>query len=288
MTADLGDDASTIRRRSSDDHRSDSSDAERHSRGREDVRSFEEQLQDPTTAVGFAVLGALAFVAGLALPDGRTVLFALAGIGGFAAVLAAEIEPERAIEARDATRVYETSARNLARLVETIGATADRRYVPLAGRGADGVRLIVPLAADRPRSTDLVAEDGGETGDTTLSLEPVGAPFVAELERSLADGLAGDPERLAEQLTDALADRFEVVDRAEPSIDAGDGRLDVAISEGVFGPADRFDHPVVSILGVGLAVGLERPVDAIVLEDRPGERRVTCWWEPDDASDTDG
>ncbi|NKE35502.1 hypothetical protein GWG54_06670 [Natronococcus sp. JC468] len=291
MTADPAD-GRAVRRRSSDDSRPNASDAERFSRGRGDARGFDGRV--PTPSVGFAALGALAFVAGLALPDGRAVLFALAGIGGFAAVLAFELEPERAIEARDATRVYETSARNLARLAETIGATGDRRYAPVAGGGPGGVRLVVPLAADRPRSADAVG-DGGEAEAETLSLEPIGAPFVAELERSLEDGLTGDPERLAEQLTDALAARFEIVDRADPSVSAEDGRLDVAVSAGVFGPVDRFDHPVASILGVGLAVGLERPVDAIVLAERTGERRVTCRWEPDgtshddaDAGDVDG
>ncbi len=282
VTTDLDDDASVVRRESSTTLAANErpleaslqreSDDSRH-RGRNGA------------VVGFALVGALAFVAGLVIADGRAVLFALAGVGGFAAALAYGLEPERTVEARDATRVYKTSATNLSRLTEAVGATAERRYAPVSGSDPDGVRLVVPLA-DPPRGADPVAGDGGDADEPTLSLEPVGAPFVAELERSLENGLATEPERLAEQLTDALVHRFEFVSGAAPSVDPAEGRLEVAVADDVFGPADRFDHPVVSTLACGLAIGLERPIEATVLEERTsGRRLVTCRWEAKDGTD---
>ncbi|MFU8867303.1 hypothetical protein [Natronococcus sp.] len=288
MTTDLDDDTSVVRRESSTTLAANEGALEAPLR-RESGDGHHRGQNG--TVVGFALLGALAFVAGLAIPDGRAVLFAIAGIGGVAAVLAYGLEPERTVEARDATRVYETSAANLARLVETVDGTADRRYAPVSGSDPDGVRLVVPLA-DPPRGADPVAGDGGDADEPALSLEPVGAPFVAELERSLEDGLATEPERLAEQLTDALVHRFEFVSDAAPSVDAAEGRLEVAVADDAFGPVDRFDHPAVSTLACGLAVGLERPVEATVLEDRTsGGRLVTCRWEPaggTDATDPNG
>jgi hypothetical protein len=283
VTTDIDDDAPAIQQGSSTKPAASKRALEASFRGESDGAAH--RGRNGTVAVGFALLGALAFVAGLAIADGRAVLFALAGVGGFAAVLAYGLEPDRSVEARDATRVYETSAVNLARLVEEVGATADRRYAPVSGSDPDGVRLVVPLA-DSPRGMDPIAGDGGDADEPALSLEPVGAPFVAELERTLEDGLATEPERLAEQLTDALVHRFEFVPRASPSVDAAEGRLEVAVADDVFGPADGFDHPVVSTLGCGLAVGFERPVEATVLEERtPGRRLVTCRWEPEGRTD---
>lgn len=283
MTTDLDDDASTIRTGSPDDLVSTDDGLEaRFGRGarRERDAADARLVRNRNTAVGFALLGALGFVAGLAVPDGRQVLFALAGVGGFAAVLTYAMAPGRVLEARDGARVYETCAANVARLANELGGTADRRYVPADDDGADAVRLFVPRASGDAASGAL--EHGSSRQG--LLLEPTGASFVAELERTLADGLAGRPGPLAEQLTDALTDRFELVDRAEPLVDTEGGRVYVAVSDGAFGPVDRFDHPVASILAVGLATGLERPVDAAVTaETDRGEWLVRCRWERDDA-----
>ncbi|WP_306058647.1 hypothetical protein [Natronococcus wangiae] len=288
MTTDLDDDASTIRTGSPDDLASTDDGLEaRFGRGarRERDAAHARLVRNRNTAVGFALLGALGFVAGLAVPDGRQVLFALAGVGGFAAILTYAMAPGRVLEARDGARVYETCAANVARLADELGGTADRRYVPADDDGADddgadAVRLFVPRASGDAASGAL--EHG--SGRRRLFLEPTGASFVGELERTLPDGLAGRPQPLAEQLTDALTDRFELVDRAEPLVDPEGGRVYVAVSDGAFGPVDRFDHPVASILAVGLATGLERPIDAAVTaETDRGEWLVRCRWERDDA-----
>jgi hypothetical protein len=56
--------------------------------------------------------------------------------------------------------------------------------------------------------------------------------------------------------------------------------LTVAIDESVYGPLDRFDHPVASVLAVGLAEGLETPVtleETTAADDR-AEYLLTYRW----------
>jgi hypothetical protein len=278
MTTDLDDDRpSTIRSQPSPrrTEREGTSEYGTHSDG--ELR-HSARIRDRNTALGFAVLGGLCFLTGLALPDSRQLLFALAGIGGFAAVLTHAIAPDRTLDARDGRRVYETAAGNLAQLLDLTGAEsgARERYVPEVSEGRTTVHLTIASAPDRD-----------------LELEPIGRPFVAELDRTLEHGLASRPDRLTEQLTDALVARFEFATRADSFVDVDGRRIDVTVSESAFGPLDAFDHPVVSVLGVGLAAGLERPVDVPVSgEGDHGERIVTFRWdEPEkvdgDADDTE-
>ncbi|MDG5761822.1 hypothetical protein QA600_21090 [Natronococcus sp. A-GB1] len=272
MTTDVDDDgASTIPREVSEDLLSTDDLESRLDRagGVERDRDRVRRIRDRNTALGFALLGVISFVGGLALTSGQQVLFALAGVGGFAAVLTYALAPERVIEARDGRRVYETCATNVSRLAAELGEPADGCYVPTQETDADGVRLFVPAGFD---AAETLAEGSDGPG---LFLEPTGASFVRELE----DGLPNRPEPLAERLTAALVDRFELVGRAEPAVDAEAGRVDVAVADDVFGPVDQFDHPVVSTLAVGLAAGLERPVDvAVSPETDRGQWLVTCRW----------
>lgn len=286
MTTDFDDDGtSTIRKGPTDDLVSSDDGLETHL-GR-DARYERDDTaarsnRNRNTALGFALVGAISFAAGLAAPDGRQVLFALAGIGGFAAILTYSLAPGRVIEVRDAARVYETCAANVTRTADELGRTDDRRYVPDTGDGAVTVRLFVPTASggDGSGATGGALEDG--SGREGLFLEPTGASFVGELERTLGGELAARPEPLVEQLTAALAERFELVGRVESVVDPEAGRATVAVSDSAFGPVDRFDHPVASTLAAGLATGLERPVDvAVTPETDRGEWLVTCRWTRD-------
>ncbi|MFC4437923.1 MULTISPECIES: hypothetical protein [Natrialbaceae] len=293
MTTDLDDDgAPTIRKGPTDDLVSSDDGLEAHL-GRDSRYERDDTVarsnRNRNTALGFALVGAISFVAGLAVPDGRQVLFALAGIGGFAAVLTHSLAPGRVIEVRDAARVYETCAGNITRTAAEIGRTDDRRYVPDAGDGTVTIRLFVPTASggDGSGATGSALEDG--SGREGLFLEPTGASFVGELEQTLGGELADRPEPLVEQLTAALAERFELVGRVESLVDLEAGRVDIAVSDGAFGPVDQFDHPVASTLAVGLATGLERPVDvAVTPETDRGEWLVSCRWEREESASDAG
>lgn len=228
------------------------------------------------TALGLAALGAAAVAGGALFPAARDVLFALGGIGLFGAVLTYWLSPERFVAADVGRDVYVALAGNERALVDELGLSDRRLYVPVGG----GVRLFVPQRedADVPATGDLdrtlVAPDETTRG---VALDPSGQPLFDAFEDALTGSLGTTPETLATQLTDALVEQFELVDAATPDVDADDGRLTVSVSGSVYGPVDRLDHPVASLLAVGVATGLDQPV-ALEVTDDGDSALVTCTW----------
>ena len=236
------------------------------------------------TALALAVVGIVGILGGLVLPASRTVLFALGGTGLFTAVLTYYLTPEQFISAAVGDGVYSALARTETALVDELGLQDEQVYVPTAGGTNEHMaRLFVPQqsAFDVPDQTALdslfvvtVAEN--ERG---VAIHPTGEPLFREFERTLSEPLGDEPDLLATQLTDGLVEQFELARSATVEFDTEGGRLTVAIDDSAYGSVDRFDHPVMSFLGVGLAVGLDRPVtvESVRTDDR-AEYLVACSW----------
>ncbi|WP_246045675.1 hypothetical protein [Halorussus ruber] len=245
------------------------------------------------TALGLFAVGALAVLGALALPESRTVLFALGGTGIFAAVLSYYLTPERFVAAETGERVYSALAATGDDLAAELGLQDDRIYVP-TGASDDpfaGVRLFVPQHGefDLPDADSLsalfVAED--DEFERGVSLSPTGGGLYREFETSMADEIPDDPGSLGEGLADALAEGFELVESAATDADAADGRLTVEVSGSAYGDVDRFDHPVASLLAVGMAANLDAPVSLdtrAASDDSSADYLVTCEWNPDAAA----
>lgn len=230
------------------------------------------------SAAGLAGLGVLAIGGGLVLPTARTVLFVLGAIGLFGAVLTTYLTPERFVAASVGKAVYGALADNEAALAAELGLSEDHRYVPTGP--ARGVRLFVPQAGTDtiPGPGDLQATLVATRDANGLALDPSGADLLREFEASLGGDLADVPQSLAEQLSEALAEQFELVRSADPDVDAADGRVSVSITDSAYGRLDRFDHPVPSFLAAGLARGLGETIDLDVAESDDGWI-VTCRWD---------
>jgi len=71
---------------------------------------------------------------------------------------------------------------------------------------------------------------------------------------------------------------LELAQTGEYATDPQDGRVSVRIIDAVYGDGTRFDHPIVSLLAVGLSTGLETPVETTVTGTEP--LTVTFRWEP--------
>lgn len=231
------------------------------------------------SAAGLAVLGLVAVGGGLALPDGRSVLFVLGAIGLFGAVLTTYLTPERFVAASVGRAVYGALADNEAALAAELGLADEHVYVPTGP--ARGVRLFVPQAGTdgTPAPADLEATLVATDDTVGLALDPSGADLLREFEASLAGDLADSPARLVGQLAEALTDQFELVRSVRFDVDAADGRATVGVAGSAYGRVDRFDHPVASLVASGLARGLGRPV-TLAVHDGGNEWVVTCRWEP--------
>jgi hypothetical protein len=229
------------------------------------------------TGFGLAGLGGLALVGAAMFPVAREVLLALSGTGLFAAVLVYTLTPERFVAASVGQRIYEAHAAAGQELSRDLGLADARVYVPVG----DDCRLFVPQHDDYVIPEDAALSDplvvtAGER-HRGLALPPTGAGLYGEFERELAGSPPTEPARVAEQLSDALVEGFELVDGARPDVEPG--RLTVAVEGSAYGDPTRFDHPVASFLAVGTATALAEPV---TLEVAGGDDRadaiLTCRW----------
>jgi hypothetical protein len=239
------------------------------------------------TAIALAVVGLIAVGSGLVFLDSQAVLFALGGTGIFVGVLTWYLTPEQFVAASVGERVYAAFAETGTALTTELGLQDTHIYIPwdeTAGSAATQVRLFIPQQAeyDLPAATDLdsvfvITDQETERG---VALYPTGGPLFREFERALADDLRASPSTLADQLVDGLVEQFELVETTTSEIDADHDQVVIGVSGSVYGSADRFDHPIASFLGVGFAVGLDRPitVEAETVEGDRADVLVTCSW----------
>ncbi len=236
------------------------------------------------TALGLALLGGIAVVGGVVFPAARPVLFSLGATGLFGALLTYYLTPERFLAAGVAEGVYDAVARTGGAIVSELGLQDDRLYVPL-DRPDRRAALFVPQHADDTipdadalDATFVVTEEERSRG---VAFAPTGDALFREFERSLAGPLADEPARVAEQLADGLREDVELAESVRVE-EVGEDALVVALSGSAIDDVTRFDHPVVSFLGVGLAVGLDHAVSIEVHADTDrADVLVRCSWETD-------
>lgn len=230
-------------------------------------------------AVAFAILGLAAAAlsaAGLVAPETQGIVAALGGAGVFLSLLTLALSPRRH-HGRE-TALFERVAGNYERTAADLGLASAHYYVPTGSEPS--VRLFRPRDADAPvpsvdklRATFVGRRDAG--GLLGLALDPSG---LALLEETDAD-LPGEPRTLAGELCGAAVDRMEVAEIAQPNVDVDTGRATVAFRGTAYGSIERFDHPVRSFVGAGLALGLDRPVRTEVVETPDGEFRIRYTWQ---------
>ncbi|ARS89953.1 bZIP transcription factor [Natrarchaeobaculum aegyptiacum] len=241
------------------------------------------QSRNRTRALGLLAIAILAVAGAAVFPGVRDVLFVLAAIGAIGGVLTYYLSPGAFVAADVGERIYAALAGNLADLAGSLGLDDRRLYVP--GHEESACRLFVPHHPDVDLPEDAV--DGPIVTDEEtrgLVLEPTGHALFETFERGLTSDLATRPGPLANQLTDALVEQFELATSAEASVEPA--QVTVAISESAVGDVDRFDHPIASFLATGLAIGLEQPVDLEVTRgDGRADWLVTCRWAESDRAD---
>jgi hypothetical protein len=228
------------------------------------------------TAVGLLVVGLLALGGALAFPSLRTVLIALGGTGVFGAVLTYFLTPERFVAASVGERIYGTLADNEAAIVDDLDLRGSPIVVPTEGDAAPARLYVSVTESDGIPDAEALAEPFVTGDQPGIALGPTGVPLyesVADAAGTLPDA----PGDLATTVGDALVEQFELVDAVET--DAEPGRATLTVSGSAYGPVDRFDHPVASVLATALAIELDEPVSVEV--DDGGERGdwiVTCRW----------
>lgn len=236
-------------------------------------------------AIAMAVLGGVALVGAALASEQRTVLLALGGTGLFGAVLTYYLTPEQFVPATVGERIHEAHITNLAALIDELGLQDERVYFP-SPDGYTPARLFIPQRAnfDLPEDSETLLSIPDAPGGRGIVLEPTGGPLYEEFVESVPGEPADSPATLATQLADAVVETFELARSVEIEPDRDGNGVAAAVDTPVYGSLIDPDHPIVSVLATGLAVGLERPVRVTVHEaDDVDGIVVFRWSEPEDS-----
>lgn len=233
-------------------------------------------------ALLLGVAGLLFLGLGVVFPDSQSVLFSLAGTAVVGAILISALTPRTTVPAEVGDALDATLNANERAMVDEFGLRGDRQYRPV-GAGTADVRLVVGDFGSRPPATDaletgaLVRNGGDVVG---LSLYPVGAPLYERVEPIIESGPSSDPDRLVRQLTEATTDRLELAGEAAADVDVAAGRARVTFTDVRVGSADSFDHPVLSLLAVGIArnTGTAVRLTAVDTNGTEGSLQATFEW----------
>ncbi|WP_123538123.1 hypothetical protein [Halosimplex salinum] len=256
------------------------------------------QSQYRRSAATLAAIGVLALLAGVVVADARTVLFALGGTGVFLGVLTYFLTPERFISASVGEAVYASFAENESKAIAELGLESEWVYVPrtdsdreTSAKSVTDVRLFVPQHAeyDVPADDELsnrfvVADNGRRRG---IALQPTAADLYTAFEQAVTGEPDEDPAAVMAQLGDALVEQFELVGSVDSEVDSAAGHASVRVDGSALGRLDRVDHPVTSLLGVGLATvsGRSVSVEVAPADDAGTEYVVSCSWPVEDGGD---
>ncbi|WP_323191078.1 hypothetical protein [Halostella sp. PRR32] len=217
------------------------------------------------SALGLAAVGVLATVGAVLFPTSRDVLLALGGTGLFGAVLTYYLTPERFVAADVGTAVYGAMADTEGAIVDDLGLTDRTVYVP-TGASNPEAWLFVPQHAEYeiPDGDALAAPFvvGDEPSERGVSIRPTGSPLVREFDAVRTGDPGDDPAAVVDQFADAVTEQFELAESLNADVSPDERRATVGVTDSAFGGVDRFDHPIPSVLAVGLAGALDAPVVA--------------------------
>lgn len=210
------------------------------------------------TAIGLAGIGAVAAGAAVIVTSAQQILFALAGIGAFAAVLTLYLTPDQFIPVEIGEAVYDPLATNLEDITGELGLSGSRIYLETDS----GSRLYIPEGDTTNVPTPLtnVFIVGDSPAETGIALQPTGARLADDFERTHTGPLPETPSELSAHLVEGIVEGFELATAIETDVKPDQHRAVFEITGVNFGSLSRFDHPVQSLLAVGIARGLETPV----------------------------
>lgn len=234
-------------------------------------------------SIGLGTAGVAAVVAAVIVPTLTDLFLVLGGTGLFLAIVGYYITPESFITTTVSEQVYNAAAANY----ESLSARRDVQdvhvYIPVEIDGEQSTRLFLPERVDYTLP-DATALDSTliETDDERsrgISLLTTGGCLYREFSSSFDGGLENHPEYLSEQLAAGLVNVLELADSATPNRLRDDEIVMTVTSR--HGSIDDIDHPIVSFVATGFAIGLQRPVAATASAAgaNRGTQQITCEWD---------
>ncbi|NHN46431.1 hypothetical protein G9464_02290 [Halostella sp. JP-L12] len=236
------------------------------------------------TALGLAGIGVTATAGAALFPPVREVLLALGGTGLFAAVLVYYLTPEQFIAAGVGSSVYGAMAETEAAIVDDLGLARRQVYVPTDAPDPEAWLFVPQHEEYQLPDTDALASPfvlETEESSRGVSFRPTGEPLVREFNETGTDIVEDDPAAVVERFAEAVAEQFELAESVTVDVSAEEGRATVAVTGSTFGAVDLFDHPIQSVLAVGLSRELAVPVttETTATPDDRADYLVTLRWD---------
>lgn len=216
------------------------------------------------TALALAVIGLVAVLGGVVLPDVRTVLFVTGAIGLFGGTMTWYLTPERVVPVSVSESVYDGAMTTLTDLKNELGLQPTTVYVPVG----DQTRGFIPRDSDFETPENLSYVFPNDTsGSEGITFTPTGQEMAREVTEIRTTQAPETTLGAVEQVADSLVEHFEVADQITVEKSTVAREVVISVDEPAFGPLSRLDHPVVSALACAAAQSVDSPVTVDSIED---------------------
>lgn len=215
------------------------------------------------TMFAFLLLGGSAVGGAVLYPAQQTVLLAVAYTFLFGVLLVGVLSNQQYVQTSFHEAVVGDLLRNEGAVVDSWDLQRTQVYIPRHS-GPVPATLFIPKHLDfeiPPESAlDSLFVTTGTLKQEGITFVPSGARLYEEFATATGPDLSDAPATLASELTDALVELFEIATQATTHIERNRDVVVCDIGLNAHENTPKINHPVVSFLGTGLAVGLDRPV----------------------------
>lgn len=272
----------------------------------EEIKRLEEEVQSLRSqylvgrqfryrrmGVALGLVGIGIYLTSWFFPESREFLLIVGGTGLFTAVLVFYLTPERFVPASQSEQIFDPLLKNLQDLAYEFGLRGPTVYVPTGGHrdsgGLKDVTLFIPEDENYnlPSPNELAQRSVIRTNSKQrgLSVRPSASSLIQNFAASLSSGLASNPTHLSAQLVDGLTNSLELIGSGSEEVHTDENSVAFRISSPFYSNIDRFDNPIPSFIGTGLAAGLDSPVEVSVRESSEneiGDYVIDCEWATGD------
>jgi hypothetical protein len=215
------------------------------------------QVSHRQTAGVLVVVSLIAVLGGIVFPNVRSMLFATGAIGVIGSVMTWYLTPGQTMPIEVAQSICNGATTTLSDIRSTLGLEATVVYVPVGNQ----VRGFLPrhpeftIPDDTPRSFPR-----DNDGSKCFTFSPTGLDLAYEVDQMKTTAEKTGMLTMAEAVSEALTEHYEIADGIEIESNADDPGLNVTVTGSDFGSLAQIDNPITSTLACAISLNSENPI----------------------------